>query len=399
MTTSDDFGARCLRPEPLPRTTFELPDGRRIHVYGEVRGVPRADAPRSEPTALHMRRDELSASWIAVSPTRNVRPHSSAPSVGGTVAGSPAERFRCPLCPGGPEITFSYEAAVFENRFPSFVGDPPPVPDPDDPRFAPSAGACEVVMFTERHEGNFATLTPAETARVIAVWTDRTRELWANPRHAFVMAFENRGAEVGATLSHPHGQIYAFEHLPPTIERRVAALTDHRAAHHACLSCAVVAEQRASTRVLAASAHWAIAVPFAPRWPFEVHVRAVRHGLCRLADLRPDEARSLAEALHEVVARYNHLFGFEMPYMLVLHEAPAGVADWHLAFEFYPPHRSERLTKIRASVETATGLFINDTLPEESAQRLAAVRLAPREEHPGFIVEIANEEADPPHAR
>jgi len=314
-------------PLPLPRTTFELPDGRRIHVYGEVRGVPPADAPRSEPTALHMRRDELTASWIAVSPARNVRPHSSAPSGSGTVAGSPAERFRCPLCPGGPEIAFSYEAAVFENRFPSFVADPPPVPDPDDPWFAPSVGACEVVMFTERHEGNFATLTPAETARVIAVWTDRTRELWANPRHAFVMAFENRGAEIGATLSHPHGQIYAFGHIPPIIERRMAALAEHRAAHGACLSCAVVAEQRASTRLLAANEDWAIGVPFAPRWPFEVHVRAVRHGLRRLADLRPDEARSLADALHGVVARYNDLFGFELPYMLIVHDggcAPRG---------------------------------------------------------------------------
>lgn len=375
-------------PLPLPRTSFELPDGRRIHVYGEVRGVPLADAPRSEPTALHMRRDELTANWIAVSPARNVRPHSSAPSGSGTVAGSPAERFRCPLCPGGPEIAFSYEAAVFENRFPSFVANPPPVPDPDDPRFAPSVGACEVVMFTERHEGNFATLTPAETARVIAVWMDRTRELWANPRHAFVMAFETRGAEVGATLSHPHGQIYAFGHLPPIIERRVAALAEHRASRGACLSCAVVAEQRASTRVLATNEHWAIGVPFAPRWPFEVHVRAVRHGLRRLAELRPDESRSLADALHGVVARYNDLFGFELPYMLIVHEAPAGAGDWHLAVEFYPPHRSQRLTKIRASVETATALFINDTLPELSAERLAAIPLVPREVHPGFIVDI-----------
>jgi UDPglucose--hexose-1-phosphate uridylyltransferase len=374
-------------PLPLPRTTFELPDGRRIHIYGDVRGAPPADAPHSEPTALHMRRDELTASWIAVSPARNVRPHSSAPSGGGTLPGSPAEHFGCPLCPGGPEIAFSYEAAVFENRFPSFVADPPPVPDPDDPRYAPSVGACEVVMFTERHEGNFATLTPAETARVIAVWTDRTRELWANSRHAFVMAFENRGAEVGATLSHPHGQIYAFGHLPPIIRQRVVALEEHRAAHGACLSCAVVAEQRASTRVLAPSEHWAIGVPFAPRWPFEVHVRAVRHGLRRLADLQPDEARSLADALRGVVARYNALFGFELPYMLVVHEAPAGADDWHLAVEFYPPNRSERLTKIRASVETATALFINDTLPELSAERLAAIPLAAREVHPGFVAE------------
>jgi hypothetical protein len=100
---------------PLRRTTFDLPDGRRIHVYGEVRGRPPAGSPAMDPTGLHMRRDELSASWITVSPARNVRPHDSAPSGSRAIPGSPAERFECPLCPGGPELAFSYQAAVFDN--------------------------------------------------------------------------------------------------------------------------------------------------------------------------------------------------------------------------------------------------------------------------------------------
>lgn len=381
-----------LAPDPdpvplaLPRTTFVQRDGRRIHVYGQVRGAPAADAPRSEPTALHLRLDELTASWVAVSPARNVRPHSSAPSHGGTVPGSPAERFRCPLCPGGPELAFSYEAAVFGNRFPTFTLDPPAVPEPRDPRFAPALGVCEVVMFTERHEGNFATLTPEETARVVAVWRDRTADLWSDERLAFVLPFENRGSEVGATLSHPHGQIYGFGHLPPWIERRVAALEAGRARTGACVTCGVVAEQVASGRIVHSDPHWAVGVPLAPRWPFEVHVRAVRHGARRLTDLSAAESRSLAGALHAVVERYNGLFGFELPYMMVVHDAPRGAADWHVAVELYPPHRSERLTKIRASVETSTLLFINDTLPEASAARLLAVTVLPREEHPGFVV-------------
>jgi UDPglucose--hexose-1-phosphate uridylyltransferase len=391
MTDPAHAPAPAQIPLPLRRTTFVQPDGRRIHVYGGVRGTPPADAPRSEPTAIHLRRDELSASWVAVSPARNVRPHSSAPSGGGTVPGSPAEQFRCPLCPGGPEIAFGYEAAVFGNRFPTFTLDPPAVPDLDDPRLAPSLGACEVVMFTERHEGNFATLTPEETARVVAVWRDRTADLWSDPRLACVLPFENRGGEVGATLSHPHGQIYAFGHLPPWIERRVAALEEGRARTGSCVACAVVADELGSARIVHRDPHWAVGVPFAPRWPFEVHVRAIRHGARRLTDLTADESRALAGALHAVVARYNGLFGFELPYMMVVHEAPRGAADWHLAVELCPPHRSERLTKIRASVETSTLLFINDTLPEESAARLQAVAVAPREEHPGFVVVPADE--------
>lgn len=386
MTPLDASAAGGPEPLSLLRTSFVQPDGRQIHVYGEVRGQPPADAPRAEPTALHMRRDELSASWVAVSPARNVRPHSSAPSGRGTFAGSPAERFGCPLCPGGPELGFSYEAAVFGNRFPTFTLDPPAVPDPADPRFAPSLGACEVVMFTERHEGNFATLTPEETARVVAVWRDRTADLWADPRLALVLPFENRGGEIGATLSHPHGQIYAFGHLPPWTERRVAALADGRARTGACVTCGVVAAELASGRIVHVDPHWAVGVPFAPRWPYEIHVRAVRHGARRLTDLTAAESRSLAGALHAVVERYNGLFGFELPYMMVVQEAPRGAADWHLAVELYPPHRSERLTKIRASVETATLLFINDTLPEASAARLQAVPVTPRDEHPGFVV-------------
>ena len=149
-----------------------------------------------------------------------------------------------------------------------------------------------------------------------------------------------------------------------------------------------------SDRVVQVDPYWAIGVPFAPRWPYEIHVRAIRHGARRLADLTADESRALAEALHGVVARYDALFGFELPYMMVVHEAPRGSVDWHLAVEFYPPHRSERLTKIRASVETATLLFINDTLPEASAARLAALPIVPRDEHPGFVVVPADEDVE-----
>ena len=383
-------------PLRLPRTDFLLPDGRTIRIYGEVRGSPPPLMARRQPTELHLRRDGLTMTWIAISPARNRRPHEStadrssgAPEPAITVPGSPAETYGCPLCPGGPELPFGYEAAVFDNRFPSLVPDPPPVPDPADPGFAPAQGQCEVVMFTDRHEGNFATLTPAETARVIAVWRDRTSELWEDPSNAFVMPFENRGAEIGATLSHPHGQLYAFDHLPPTIERRVAALAEGRATTGSCLTCAVVVGELRSGRIIQEDEHWAIGVPFAARWPYEVHVRAIRHGLRRLADLRPDEAVALARALHGVVERYNGLFGFELPYMLVVLEAPRGVDDWHLAVELYPPHRTRELLKVRASVETATGLFINDTLPEISAERLAGSPTTPREEHPGFIVERA----------
>ena len=114
-------------------------------------------------------------------------------------------------------------------------------------------------------------------------------------------------------------------------------------------------------------------VPYAARWPYEVHVRARRHGLRRLADLRPSEELDLGLALRDVVYRYDRLFDEPLAYMMVAQEAPAGSDDWHLHFEFSPLNRSASQVKVRASVETATGFFINDTLPESSARAFARI--------------------------
>jgi len=343
-------------------------DGRRLFVYGVLRGHLDPAVVPSDLAGLHKRLDLLTGSWIAVSPSRNRRPNSSdAIDDGGDL------ETLCPLCPGGPEIPFGYDAVVFENRFPSFVSDPPTV---EGSLVGLSTGRCEVIVYTERHQGSLASLTPDELARVIAMWRDRSSELWAVAEHRFVMVFENRGALVGATISHPHGQIYAFDHLPPTTALRDSTATRHRAETGRCLSCDLVAVDEASVdRRITQKEAFVVAVPFAARWPFEVHVRARRHGLRRLSDLEPAEQQALAGALREVVTRYDGLFGFELPYMMVAQEAPEGQPDWHLSFEFLPPHRTAQLRKLPASVETATGLFINDTLPEASAAALGRVRV------------------------
>lgn len=358
-------------------------DGRRLLIYGDLRGsLDGEPAPTGRDAAsLHKRLDRLTDSWIAVSPQRNTRPNTSLPGAPGEGSRTEPAITTCPFCPGGQEVPFSYQAAVFENRFPSLVAEPPAVPA--DLRISPSLGRCEVILYTERHLGSLATLDPVELANLLAIWRDRSAELWADPRHRFVMVFENRGEAVGATISHPHGQVYAFDHLPPFISRRVETLTRHRQATGTCLSCEVVADDvGAPERALLESEPFTVAVPFAARFPFEVHVRAKRHGVGRLVDLDERELPNLAAVLREVVLRYDALFGFELPYMMVAMEAPPGSPDAHLSFEFTPLHRTAQLTKIRASVETATGLFINDTLAEASAARLRASAIESRVEAP-----------------
>jgi UDPglucose--hexose-1-phosphate uridylyltransferase len=341
---------------------------RRLIVYGDLLSSPVPSEVSGARSAIVKCRDAITDTWVAITPARQHRPDATTP--GGR---------SCRLCPGGTEIPFPYDAVVFDNRFPSFMSDPP---QPSaDPRVAPAVGRCEVVVYTEQHEGSLATLTDEQVDLVVDVWRDRSHELWSDPRHAFVLIFENRGEEVGATLTHPHGQIYALDHVPPLIAARIDALSHHRAEQGSCLSCHVVASDLADKdRILDEGSAFVVAVPFAPHWPYEVHLRARRHGVRRLTDLTPKGCADFGPLLQRIVRRYDGLFGFDLPYMMVVLEAPEAVGDRHLTVEFLAPHRTATKLKIRASVETATGLFINDILPSEAAARLQAVSLDTREE-------------------
>ncbi|HEY7397850.1 MAG TPA: galactose-1-phosphate uridylyltransferase [Gaiellaceae bacterium] len=362
----------------LPRHELFHADGRRLLVYGALRGgLDGEHAAADEPQTIHKRLDEFTGAWIGIAPARNARPLESAAE----------SDEHCPFCPGGSEVPFPYEAAVFDNRFPSFRPTPPPTPALDGPA-GPAQGRCEIVLYTHRHEAAFGDLSPEELARVLAIWTDRTRELWSDPAHAYVCVFENRGADVGATIAHPHGQIYALDHVPPVPAAKAEAHHRHRRRTRNCLSCDTAATDARSSRIVSANDSFVVAVPFAARWPFEVGVRARRHGLGRLAELDHLEQRDLALALRDVVRRYDALFDFALPYMMVAHEAPPDEPDWHLAFELYPLHRAHEVTKIRASVETGLGLFLNDVAPEDAAARLArlAVPAEPIEPETLFAV-------------
>lgn len=367
------------RVDILSRRTVRHPDGRSFTLYGDVADITVAaiesQSPDTghDPTLLHRRFDRLTASWVLVSPSRNVRPSTTT-----TGAAAPA----CPLCPGGPELPGAYELAVFDNRFPSLSPLAPDVAPGLDGVTGPSRGRCLVVVYTSEHIADLADLTPQQFANVIAVWRDRTAELWREGWE-YVMAFENHGSDVGATLPHLHGQIYALDHLPPVTQQKLTSHIRHRDVHDECLGCRLIADDLGSDRVILDSDHFLVATPYAARWPLETHVRAKQHGVGRLADLDDDAALDLARALDEVVTRYDALWGFELPYLMCVQEAPAGpegrTDDWHLHVELLPPHRNAQRLKVRASVETALGVFINDTVPEAVAAELRAVPVTPRD--------------------
>ena len=269
----------------------------------------------------------------------------------------------CPLDPtrpGGPQTEIpvpAFEIAVFDNRFPAFE--------------AP-LGAAEVVVYTDSHDGSFATLAPERAEALMWVWRHRYQELGAREDVEYVMIFENRGVEVGVTLHHPHGQIYGYPFVPPIAERERAA--DERLGE--CATCALLrSELDDGRRVLCENESVVAHIPYAARWAYEARVTLRAHR-SSLLDCEPDELRLLAGALQALTRGYDALFARQFPYVMVVHQAPTGMepaggkAGGHLHVDFYPPLRSAEKLKYLAGSEQGAGTFIADTVPEESAAAL-----------------------------
>ncbi|HEX9968985.1 MAG TPA: galactose-1-phosphate uridylyltransferase, partial [Acidimicrobiales bacterium] len=275
----------------------------------------------------------------------------------------------CPLCPGGLETPDPYDIVVFDNRFPSLTAVPPrpTVEGTDLYDVAPAVGATEVVVYTPEHTATLADLPTEHVARIVDVWAHRYAELGARDEVAYVFVFENKGEAIGVTLHHPHGQIYAYPEIPPVARLELETGKAHLAEHGACVVCEVVARERADgVRVVARNRTFLAYVPFAARFPYEVHVTAYRHATS-LLDLTDFEREDLAELLSLVARAYDGLFGFSLPYVMSVHQSPTDDGEWldvaHFHVEFTPIHRTAQKLKYLAGSELGAGAYINDTVP------------------------------------
>lgn len=290
----------------------------------------------------------------------------------------------CPICPTQPggfptEIPAeSYEFVVFENKFPSFRREPPEPAVESTELYAvkPALGVCEVVLYSPVHDTTLSERSMAEIERLIRVWSDRYVELGARPEIEYVYIFENKGEAIGVTLHHPHGQVYAFSYLPPKVARELASQAEHHARTGRCLHCDVVDEERRDgRRVVAENERFIAFIPFYARYPYEVHFYPKGH-LRSLADFDSEDRKAMAALLKRLLVAYDRLFGFRLPYMMVMHQQPTdGKAHpgSHFHIEFYPPNRTAQKLKYLAGCESGAGTFINDTLPEEKAGELRAL--------------------------
>ncbi len=358
-----------------------LADGRELFYYddpdttlGADRAIDARDlAPR--PETATMRQDVLTGDWITVAANRQNRV---------MLPGADAD----PLAPQTPtnpsEIPSLYDVAVFENKSPAFgpalaeaVGTAPDAADApqglDDlatlglGRTRTSVGRCEVVCFSPEHSGSFGTQSVTRARTVIEAWADRTAALSALPGIEQVFPFENRGEAIGVTLPHPHGQIYAYPYVTPRTTRLLESI--ERTGPD--LFARILEFEQGAERVVLAGEHWTAFVPFAARWPLEVHLMPHRHvpDFAALDDAERDE---LAPLYLQLLRGVDALYDTPTPYIAAWHQAPVHVGrdTVRMRLELTSPRRAADKLKFLAGSEAAMGAWAAEVPPEVGAARL-----------------------------
>lgn len=318
----------------------------------------------------HLRWNAVLGQWVVVSAHRQDRPQM--PSGW------------CPFCPGSDKVPPNYDVFLYPNDFPALSLEAPP----SEPYTAAQGlfattgarGACDVVLYSPNHTLPPSALPLESWRKVVGLWTSRSSELLSRPDISTMAVFENCGEAIGVTMPHPHGQMYAIPFVPPLIGMELKSSAQYANAHGgACLFCDLLAgELEQKERIIFQNASFVGFVPFAARFPSEVSIYSRRHiGL--LTDLTDAERSELAEAISVSRRKLDHLYGFLMPLMMAVKQAPRPVPPgpphppYHFHVQMLPIQRSATKLKYLATVETGYGTFLADTRPEEKAE---ALRLA-----------------------
>jgi UDPglucose--hexose-1-phosphate uridylyltransferase len=370
IMSSKKLGAGVIRTDRL------LMDGRTIRYYdtqGQSRTAEDQREVETQPQIGEMRLDPLNNEWVVMAAHRQ-----------GRIFLPPKELN--PLAPSRPgfltEIPESdYEVVVFDNRSPSLRSPESSVTIPQEIDFEtppiPAAGKCEVVCFTSNYEASFKDLSDHQIRTVLEAWRDRVAELSQVPYIQHIAPFENRGEEVGVTLSHPHGQIYAYPYLPPRTEKMLAAATKHmKRTGRVLLDDILAREIKDEVRVIAKNSEWVAYVPYAARYPFEIHVAPIRP-VPDLAALDERACENFAPIAKEVLQRLDGVFDTKMAYIAAWHQAPVRVGRdvMRLHWQITSVRRAPGKLKYLAGSESAFGAFMMDVWPEQSAQQLRDVKI------------------------
>ncbi|MFO7815048.1 MAG: galactose-1-phosphate uridylyltransferase, partial [Halanaerobiales bacterium] len=264
---------------------------------------------------------------------------------------------------------------VFENKFPALERWPadPVVSGTKLTPVEKSQGVCEVVLFTSDHDGIMSKKPLSRFMKLIKVWKDRYQTLGSREEIEYVYIFENKGEEVGVTLSHPHGQIYGYPFIPPILKKELNNSREYFKRQGNCLFCDILKQEKVDQeRIVVENDSFTALIPFFARYAYEINIYANDH-LSSFTEFGEKEIEDLAAILKTVIKKYDNLFGFVFPYIMGIHQEPSieGTEDYsHFHIEFYPPHRTKDKLKYLAGSEAGAGTFINGTHPEEKAEEL-----------------------------
>lgn len=347
------------------------PDGRQMTLYSHapVRAPQAVPSPEGQlaPARPHLRWHPLRGEWVAYAAYRQHRTFLPPPEFNPFAVSRPGAA-PTELPPG------DYEIAVFDNRFPALAPGADTAPALALPT-APARGRCEVLVYSQDPAATLGGLPLARLELLLEVWAERSARC-AAAGCAYVMPFENRGAEVGVTLHHPHGQLYGYPFVPPVPARMLASELAHYLRHgSALLTDMAAAEAAQGERLLYLGEHALAFVPACARYPYEVWLMP-RAPVASFAALTEAQRRDLARALKTVLLRYEGLWQRPFPYLMAWFQAPSdGLVhpETQLHAEFYPPYRSRDRLKYLAGTELAAGMFVMDALPEDGAAQLRQV--------------------------
>lgn len=305
--------------------------------------------------------------WIIVAEHRSVRPW------------RPEEKeveFKCPFCPGAPELVHldRWDVVSLPNKYPALSSTPLEVHrESFEPyRVREAKGSCRVIIETPEHEGDLYTLTLEHATRVMEVFREEYLKLSQLDYVEYVAIFRNKGKEIGVSLTHPHSQIYALPFTPLRILVEIGSMREYQSRYEKCLLCDIVKyELSRSIRVIYENRDYIALLPYYAMWPYEIHVYPKKH-LNSLGDLDHEGLKYLADALRVITALYTELLERDAPYIMVFHNPPTrgDHSYYHFHVEFYQPYRDKEKLKYAAGIEWGFWVFTYDGSPEKKVLEL-----------------------------
>lgn len=282
----------------------------------------------------------------------------------------------CPFCPGSGKVPDAYDVFKYDNDFPA-LSQEPPLPDEvptDFYRTAEAYGKCEVILYSPQHTVTLPELPVEHVVKLVNLWTERFAELKKDKKIKYIFIFENRGELVGVTMPHPHGQIYGYPFIPKKLELELEACREYYEAEKACMICDMVKDElKYGDRIIFENEDFVVFLPFFTEYPYGIYIVSKKH-LQNLTQFGEREKLNLARVVREAAGTLDELFGFQLPYMMCMHQGPVNGADtgayYHFHIEFFPPLRAADKQKFNASSETGAWAHANPTKPEEKAIEL-----------------------------